>query len=692
MENRNRQVDSSEKKNNIRALVGVISSFLLTGVTYMDKKLGIGIMVIVTIIQLIICIFLWTIRNKLAIIIVGIMVIVFSGILIYRLSDNKTVSQQNDIKTGILQINLEQNILQYSALEKITENISKEQIESAKCESYDNDRIIEEYNIDNNTLVFNDVSEGKCKITIKLEGNNIFTKEFNLEEKDKNGGVWVEQLDITLNDNEYKEFSISLKDVNSEVLSNCKCDIIVDGNNQIIQNIESDEFGMLPNSFKCKLGRTLKIRVYVDDLIGEKKINVDDVDDVAEIIFDEIKVTEEVSTGDSGEEINNTTTNYSLKDDIINPRTRLESAEKINTNLYDSANIDKKITDRLTEENREKTYEFSLEKNGPIWVEFNHDNLTDDCRGWKVTIIDKEGVECLVFDVYWNKEKTVSQTVGLKQGKYYVKVEDGGNFTNVNYIINIKSTPMNNYGCESNDTILDKTEILELQEDKIINYYGNIVDYDDVDYYSFTLDEDSVISIKFEHINLTEDTNGWEIILMDNNSVTLASRQSKWTDTSVVLPNVGLHKGTYYIQIKCNGNLNVAIYSLSICLERIRCWEKEINDEINEDNVITIGECMYGSISDYDDEDYYVVHCEETGDYKLLFRHENFTDESNGWSCDVLDENSNSILEDRIYSRHCDTYVECTPQRMESGKTYYIKIQAENLNDKDYDLVLDKVG
>lgn len=346
----------------------------------------------------------------------------------------------------------------------------------------------------------------------------------------------------------------------------------------------------------------------------------------------------------------------------------------------------------MTEENREKSYEFALEKNGPVWVEFNHDNLTDDCRGWKVIITDKEETEYLAFDVYWNKEKTVSQAVGLKKGKYYVKVEESGNFTDAKYAINIKSNPMNNYECERNDAVLDKTEISELQEDKMINYYGNIVDYDDVDYYSFTLNGDSVISIKFEHINLTEDSNGWEIALMDKDSVALTSRQSKWTDTAVVFPNVGLHKGTYYIQIKCNGNFNAAIYSFGICFERTGCWEKEINDEINEENIITIGECMHGSISYYGDVDYYVVHCEETGNYKLSFQHENFTDENNGWSCDILDENSNSIVEDRIYSRQCDTYVECTPQRMESGKTYYIKVQAENFNDKDYGLVLDKVG
>lgn len=159
----------------------------------------------------------------------------------------------------------------------------------------------------------------------------------DLKEKDLNNGIWSNKISIILNEDKYKTFNILLKDVDNKELSNCKCEISVVDNNDVISNIKSDEFGMLPNSLKCKLGSTLKIRVYMDESVDEKEINLDDIVDVAEIIFDKIKVTEEVSTENNEEETKDTPTSYSMNENIIGPRTRLENAEKINTNLYDNA-------------------------------------------------------------------------------------------------------------------------------------------------------------------------------------------------------------------------------------------------------------------------------------------------------------------------------------------------------------------
>lgn len=69
-------------------------------------------------------------------------------------------------------------------------------------------------------------------------------------------------------------------------------------------------------------------------------------------------------------------------------------------------------------------YKICLEANGYVNFEFSNENLTSTCKGWIITLYDKDSNDLTELISYQNKIKTKSCNIGLPKGEYYIKVEN----------------------------------------------------------------------------------------------------------------------------------------------------------------------------------------------------------------------------------------------------------------------------
>ena len=163
---------------------------------------------------------------------------------------------------------------------------------------------------------------------------------------------------------------------------------------------------------------------------------------------------------------------------------------------------------------------------------------------------------------------------------------------------------------------------------------------------------------------------------------------SNWQNLCTVSPNIGLPAGKYYIQVEASSYYNDGLYALSMVWHKSDYWEMEFNDYVANATDIIPEYTQYGSLLYYDDVDYYKLTCQKSGTYKLSFEHDNFTEDSYAWKILALDENSNSLWEENLYSRLNDIEVSQILD-LNEGNIYYFCIESyNNYSNNDYEIKL----
>lgn len=85
------------------------------------------------------------------------------------------------------------------------------------------------------------------------------------------------------------------------------------------------------------------------------------------------------------------------------------------------------------------------------------------------------------------------------------------------------------------------------------------------------------------------------------------------------------------------------------------------------------------------DIDYYAFQCNKAGNYQLSFEHKNLTEDKYGWQIDILDKNSESVLQEEFLSNWNQTSSTVSAW-MKEGEIYYILVKCMNYTMEDYKL------
>ena len=216
------------------------------------------------------------------------------------------------------------------------------------------------------------------------------------------------------------------------------------------------------------------------------------------------------------------------------------------------------------------------------------------------------------------------------------------------------------------------------------NYTDRITDWDDKDYYKFTLTSDAKVSVDFSHNFIDSSSSYWKLIIYTNNNANdeIYSCYFQGNKKSQRTVSLGLPKGSYFILIqKCNySDIN---YTFKVNATVSNNWEKELNDVFETATNISVNQQYYGSIKDYSDTDFYKFKLNSDSKVTINFQHSYIDSSSSYWQLRLYKDNNSN---DEIY--YC--YFEGNNKSQTTASlglpkgTYYLRINKSNFIDIDY--------
>ena len=168
--------------------------------------------------------------------------------------------------------------------------------------------------------------------------------------------------------------------------------------------------------------------------------------------------------------------------------------------------------------------------------------------------------------------------MGFAKGTYYLVITSTSNDApDINYTISANSvTDVNGtFETEYNDDI-DTASTLPLNTPCIGNLYAK----SDKDYYQLNLEEDSLLSLTFQHDKTDKSYALWTYSITDSNGYALETWESNGNQSSSTTPEMKLTKGTYYLIVKSTPNDAPDInYTLTINADEITYLKGDVNGD-----------------------------------------------------------------------------------------------------------------
>lgn len=167
-------------------------------------------------------------------------------------------------------------------------------------------------------------------------------------------------------------------------------------------------------------------------------------------------------------------------------------------NTWNTANdidLNKEYTGNIQKEDDTDIFRFELQQEGSVYLNFYNVNATS---GWNIELYseDEEKNRMLIEKSYNDSVKnTLFTKYRLPKGIYYIKVNDGDSndyYSNDDYSIKVNYTPEISGNCEIEyNNTPDTANKIDVNK----QYRGNIPVKTDVDYFTFSLDQASKITL-----------------------------------------------------------------------------------------------------------------------------------------------------------------------------------------------------
>ncbi len=174
--------------------------------------------------------------------------------------------------------------------------------------------------------------------------------------------------------------------------------------------------------------------------------------------------------------------------------------------------------------------------------------------------------------------------------------------------------------------------------------------YDDVNYYKFTVDGNGCFWITFKGDPNYDSKSGWDVMLCDSNMEVITSFSTK---TNGETEKLYYAEGTFYVIVKAsyaNGGWNSPTGPYTLTYNKINddSWESEDNNTASNADVIATGRMYKGVISSVNDSvDYYKVTTSKQGYFTVqlgLADGEEPVGQTDGWRMDIYDKNMQNIV------------------------------------------------
>ena len=220
------------------------------------------------------------------------------------------------------------------------------------------------------------------------------------------------------------------------------------------------------------------------------------------------------------------------------------------------------------------------------------------------------------------------------------------------------------------------------------SYTDSISRKNEVDYYRFTLNSDSKISVSCLHDYVDKNYPFLCLtIYRDNNSIDrMYYTYFYFNVRSSQTINLGLPKGTYFIEFEA-ANWNSMDYTFKVNASSTSSWEKEFNNSYNSANSISLNKNYNGVMQDRNDEDYYCFTLNNDSKVNVSCSHD-YVDKNYPYLCMTIYRDNNSI--DEVYYTYFYFNVKSSQTinlGLPKGK-YYLKFESANWNSMDYSFIV----
>ena len=345
------------------------------------------------------------------------------------------------------------------------------------------------------------------------------------------------------------------------------------------------------------------------------------------------------------------------------------------------------VTDNLESGSDKNYYKFSIDSDGYVSFNFNHQYVDGNNVRWVLEFYDLN--QELMFKEYFygNVDESITittQNAGIPVGTYYICVRPYGvyssQYSTAIYNLRVNYTSDSSWETEFNDKIS--------QADYISTncfYNGSVMTASDNDYYCFKLNEDGYIRILFNHDYVDGNYEKWVVSLYDIDEKEMIRYYYKGNVPESTIEetcNVGLSKGKYYIRIRPYGSYNGSYYSFvnycfGVSYNPTENCETEWNDLISTADYLSSAQTITGNQMTGSDKDYYYFESTKDGIVAIRFSHDYEDGKNTKWVVTLYDEKENQISQN-MYAGN-DTEISVDTNWMSAGK-YYIKVAPYSSN------------
>ncbi|MCL1858832.1 MAG: S-layer homology domain-containing protein [Oscillospiraceae bacterium] len=322
-------------------------------------------------------------------------------------------------------------------------------------------------------------------------------------------------------------------------------------------------------------------------------------------------------------------------------------------------NVNKEISGQIKNAGDVNNFDFGLNYSGSVTVDFISPNNISK-QAWILNIFDKNNR--LLYSGKYGDEGTASYSSGTKAktsdkirvpaGSYYVQVlpVNAYDFSTASYRIRINYSPeaKESLPSYSNSYFNSNIELFELYETEYNNtphtannlnlglpLIGNMSDYNDIDYFKFTLTQNGSVAISFETLKSISQNN-WIIELFSSDMATESiykdyfgadgeSESSLSEYKTKTSKNMRLQPGTYYIKISAYNIINYSNTDYKIKIEFNNessgngLYETEPNNSPETANLLPFNTDITGDIFNINDIDYFKIAVNKSQDIQIKF-------------------------------------------------------------------------
>ncbi len=343
-------------------------------------------------------------------------------------------------------------------------------------------------------------------------------------------------------------------------------------------------------------------------------------------------------------------------------------------------NVNTTYTDNILKKDDLNYYEFTLSEQGIVYINFSHKNLFKTDEYWVATIYNSDASFISSFSFYGTDTNIDTYKIGLDRGTYYLRITGGDfrydyshRFDTCDYKFALRFSSSNYTEKENGNESFENAASVSVNK----QYQGSINRNTDNDYFKFTISENGLIYINFQHQNLLDNQEYWIAELYDTNTQEISSWSFWGTDTSINACKIGLSSGTYYLRIiggdfryDYSHRFDTCDYKFQVKFFETNYSEKELNDDFKNATTIKLNKSYTGTINDSRDNDYYRITLSKKMTITLTFANKKVVDNNEYYVFKVYDNSTNELSSTPIYGAKSTTKINMT---LATG-TYYIRI------------------